>query len=98
MGIYSVSYWIWVAVSLYAAYLLCFCMYKVDKDGKKTDERITVPRIFYLLTLVVSFVPIANIIFGVFVIVMSIVLCYGNEDFYFKSWLLEKPKGNEKKE
>ena len=86
----SVIYWIFTAVSLYAAYLICFCMRRVDDRGIKTNERIDIPRILYLLTVVVSFVPVVNIIFGAVVIVIAIIAYYLEEDFYFKSWLFER--------
>ena len=93
----SVIYWIFTAVSLYAAYLICFCMRRIDDRGIKTNERMDIPRILYLLTVVVSFVPVVNIIFGVVVIVIAIIAYYIEEDFYFKSWLFEKSEKKEEK-
>lgn len=95
----TIFYWTCFAVALLAAYLVCFCLCKVDDNGKKTDERIYVPRIVYPLAFAVSFVPILNIVIGAVVIIIAIVAYYVNEDFYFKSWLLEKPgkKEEEKK-
>ena len=101
MGTSSVFYWLSVAIALYAGYLLGFCLYKVDGRGRyarKTDERIYVPRIVYPLAVAVSFVPILNIILGMLVIIAAIFAYYINEDFYFRSWLFEKPKQREKKE
>lgn len=96
MGIYFVSYWIWVVVCLYATYLVCCCLYKVDAEGNKTDERIYVPRIVYLAMAAISFAPVANIIVGAVVVGLSIVMYYVNEDFYVKTWLLDKPNQKEK--
>ena len=88
----SVIYWIGLAASLYAAYLICFCLCEIDSSGNKTDNHIAVPRILYLLTFAVSFVPIVNFLFGIVVIIVSIIANYQEEDWYFKSWLLDKPK------
>lgn len=92
MGIHSVYYWIWVAVSLYAAYLICCCMYRVDKWGVKTDERIAVPRVMYLLTFLASFMPILNMVFGCTVVVIAVFAYYAEDLFYFRTWLFDKPK------
>jgi predicted benzoate:H+ symporter BenE len=97
MALVDIFYWTDVALALYAAYLVCFCLYKVDLFGNKTDERIYVPRIVYLLALGISFVPILNAVCALLVIGIAIVAYYNGEDWYFKSWLLERP-GDKKKE
>ncbi len=98
MGIHSIYYWIWVAVSLYAAYLVCFCLYKVNYIGEKTDERIYLPRIMYPLAFALSFVPVANIICGLIVFALAFIAYYISEDFYFKSWLFDAPGKKVEKE
>ena len=98
MGTNSLFYWFTVAICLFAAYLVCFCLCKVDEKHNKTDERILVPRILYPLTVAVSFVPLLNLVLGMLVIIAAIFAYYINEDFYFRSWLFEKPKQREKKE
>ncbi len=96
MFTFSIFYWSSVVASLYAAYLICFCLCKVDERGNKTDERIAVPRILYLLTFAVSFLPLLNLLFGTIVIVISVIAYYVSEGFYFKTWLLDKPNQKEK--
>ena len=98
MFVGTTIYWCFVAVALLAAYLVCFCLCKVDKKGNKTDERIYVPRIVYPLTLAISFVPILNIILGAVVIIIAIIAYYANDDFYFKSWLMDSPGKKKQKE
>lgn len=98
MTVGSISYWFWVALCLYAAYLLCFCVYKIDGKGNRTDERIYAPRIVYLAAAVASFAPIVNIVVSCLVIIIAVAACYVNQDFYFKSWLFNKPGQEEDKE
>ena len=97
MGIHSVYYWLWVALSLYASYLVCFCLYMIDDDGNKTEQRIPLPRICYLLGFAGSFIPLWNIIFGCTVMAVAIIAYFTEEGFYFKTWLLDKPKDKKTK-
>lgn len=79
---------------LYVAYLATFCTYKTDIYGKPTDERLVFPRIAYVFILMVAFVPLVNIAAAIAFIIYP---WFCSDEYYIKSWLLEKP-GQKKKE
>ena len=77
-----------VIVSLYAAYLLAYRLYKVDYCGDLAG-RVVFPRIVYVAALATAFVPMLN---TAFVIVFMIFLVINSDEYRVKSWLFEKPK------
>ena len=77
-----------VIISLYAAYLLAFRLYKVDYRGDLAG-RVVFPRIVYMVALATAFVPMLN---TAFVIVFMIFLMINSDEYRVKSWLFEKPK------
>ena len=75
-------------ISLYTFYLFAFRMYEVSK-GKKTNKRVLLPNIVYLLTFISSFCPIWNLLLSsgfYFAVFMN-----DKEDFVVDSWLFKKP-------
>ena len=79
-----------VVLSLYAAYLFTFRTYDTDYDGKPT-ERIVCQNIVYILTLVIVFLPLVNIVFVAFAAIFASLSVAAN-DIYIDSWLFRKPK------
>lgn len=79
-------------VSLYSAYLLTCCLYKVDYSGKMTD-RVVFPRIVYLIVVILASVPLLNLFC---VVIFLAWLAIQSDDYRIKSWLFEKPKQKEK--
>jgi hypothetical protein len=102
MGTSTIFYLLSVLLSLYCAYLTAFRTYKMEFDTNKgdyvpTDERISYPRLVYILLIALSFAPFANVMLSIAFFVLSFA---GRNvgDFYVKSWLLERPEEKEKKE
>lgn len=81
-----------MVVSLYAAYLLVFRLYKLDYHGNM-DENVVFPRVVYVLAFGISLLPMLNL----FCVIMFLVfLALWHNDYAVKSWLFEKPKQKEK--
>jgi hypothetical protein len=80
-----------VVASLYATYLLAYCLYDVPYSLNREPERIILPRIVYITALIVAFVPMLNILAVIAFIVMGL-LCKACGDWQIKSWLFEKPE------
>lgn len=88
MKIGIILYWCCILISLHSFYLLAFRTYKT-KEYKKTEERVLLPNIFYVLIFASVFVPILNIIFsGIFYIAT---LIDDKDNFVVDSWLFKKP-------
>jgi hypothetical protein len=92
MGTSTIVYILSVVASLYATYLLAYCLYDVpDSWEKREPKRIILPRIVYICFMAMAFVPFVNTIALIFFVVMPQV---GKScgDFQIKSWLFEKPE------
>ena len=76
-----------VLISLHAFYLLVFKTYETNL-GEKTDKRILLPNIIYLLIFVLVFVPFLNLTF-VFVFYLT-TLIDNKDEFMVDSWLFKK--------
>lgn len=85
-----IFYFLCVLVTLYAAYLFTFRMYKWDDMDEKFGRQIVLPRIVYLIVFGCAFIPFINI--GL-VVVFLIFLAAANEDVRIDSWLFKKPEG-----
>ena len=99
MGTSTIFYLLSVLLSLYCAYLAAFRTYEMKFDASKgdyvtTDERISYPRLIYILLIALSFAPIVNVMLCIVFFVLSLV---GRSvgDFYVKSWLLDRPEDKE---
>ena len=92
MGTSAIVYILSVVASLYATYLLAYCLYDVPGSWEKREpKRITLPRIAYIAFLIVAFIPVFNAI-AVAVFIFSALLCKDCGDWQIKSWLFEKPE------
>ncbi|MBR6899742.1 MAG: hypothetical protein IKN29_05570 [Bacteroidales bacterium] len=92
MGTSIIVYILSVVASLYATYLLAYCLYDVpDSWEEREPKRIVLPRIVYIGFMVMAFMPVVNTIALVFFVIMPQV---GKScgDFQIKSWLFEKPE------
>ena len=91
MGISTIVYILSVVASLYATYLLAYCLYDVPYSCNREPERIILPRIAYIGFIAIAFMPVVNTIALVFFVIMPQV---GKScgDFQIKSWLFEKPE------
>jgi len=92
MGTSTIVYILSVVASLYATYLLAYCLYDVPSSYEKRDpKRIILPRIVYIGFMVMAFMPVVNTIFLIVFILMPLI---GKScgDFQIKSWLFEKPE------
>ena len=83
-----IFYFLCVLVTLYAAYLFTFRMYKWDDMDEKFGSQIVLPRIVYLIVFGCAFIPFVNI---VLVVLFLIFLAAANEDVRIDSWLFKKP-------
>ena len=90
MGISTIVYWGGVALCMYALWLFAFRTYHTDLYGKpKMDDPIVMPRIVYILSLAVCFLPAFNIAVAATFFIFATV---AREEFYVDSWLLDRPK------
>ena len=88
VGVYILS----VVASLYATYLLAYCLYDVpDSWEKREPKRIILPRIAYVVALIVAFVPLLNA-FAVTVFIFAGLFFKTCGEWQIKSWLFEKPE------
>jgi len=92
MGTATIIYILSVVASLYATYLLAYCLYDVpDSWEKREPKRIILPRIAYIVALIVTFIPALNI-FAVTVFILACLFFKACGDWQVKSWLFEKPE------
>lgn len=92
MGTSTIVYILSVVASLYATYLLAYCLYDVpDSWEKREPKRIILPRIAYIAFLIVAFIPVLNNIAFAAFIFMGL-FCKACGDWQIKSWLFEKPE------
>lgn len=88
----TIVYILSVVASLYATYLLAYCLYDVpDSWEKREPKRIVLPRIVYIVALIVPFIPVLNTFAFPAFILLSL-LCKSFGDWQIKSWLFEKPE------
>jgi len=81
-----------VVASLYATYLIAYCLYDVpDSWEKREPKRIVLPRIAYITFLLVSVIPGLNILF-VLAFLIGAILFKAMNQWQIKSWLFEKPE------
>ena len=81
-----------MVASLYATYLLAYCLYDVpDSWEKREPKRIILPRIVYIVALIVAFLPFLNT-FAVAVFIFACLFFKACDDWQIKSWLFEKPE------
>ena len=92
MAASTIIYILSVAASLYATYLLAYCLYDVpDSWEKREPKRIVLPRIAYISSLIVAFIPVLNtIVVAAFIFAGLFFKACG--DWQIKSWLFEKPE------
>jgi hypothetical protein len=77
-----------VLISLYSFYLLVFKTYET-KLWKKTEKRIVMLNIIYVVLFAITFLPILNL---VFILVFYIAVLIDDKDnFMVDSWLFKKP-------
>lgn len=92
MATSTIIYILSVVASLYATYLLAYCLYDVpDSWEKREPKRIILPRIVYIVALIVAFIPMLNI-FAIIVFIFLSLLGKSCGAFQIKSWLFEKPE------
>lgn len=92
MGTSTIVYILSVVASLYATYLLTYCLYDVPSSWEERGPiRIVLPRIAYIASLIVAFIPVLNTIaFPVFIFLSLLSKLCG--EWQIKSWLFEKPE------
>lgn len=94
MGTSTIIYILSVVASLYATYLLAYCLYDVPNSWEKREpKRIILPRIAYIAFLIVAFIPVFNAI-AVAAFIFSALFLKDCSDWQIKSWLFEKPEVN----
>lgn len=92
MAASTIVYILSVVASLYATYLLAYCLYDMpDSWEKREPKRIVLPRIAYIACLIVVFIPVLNTIAVAAFIFMGL-LCKACGEWQIKSWLFEKPE------
>lgn len=91
MGTSTIVYILSVVASLYATYLLAYCLYDVPYSEKYEPKRIVLPIIAYIVCLIVAFIPVLNI-FAVTVFIVAGLFFKACGDWQIKSWLFEKPE------
>jgi len=92
MGTSTIVYILSVVASLYATYLLAYCLYDVpDSWEMREPKRIVLPRIAYIVSLIVAFIPVLNTI-AVAAFIFAGLLFRACGDWQIKSWLFEKPE------
>ena len=85
-----------VVASLYATYLLAYNLYDVPYDEDKEPKRILLPRIAYIVCLIIAFVPILNDI-GVALFLILCLIGKSCHDFQVKCWFFDTPKLEDEK-
>lgn len=92
MGTPTIVYILSTVASLYATYLLAYCLYDVpSRYEKREPKRIVLPRIAYIGFMAMAFIPVVNTIALIFFVVMP-PMGKSLGDFQIKSWLFEKPE------
>jgi len=92
MGTPTIIYILSVVASLYATYLLANCLCDVpDSWEKREPKRIILPRIAYIVCLIVAFTPALNTI-AVAAFIFTGLFFKACGDWQIKSWLFEKPE------
>ena len=92
MGTSTIVYILSVVASLYATYLLAYCLYDVPSSYEKREpKRIILPRIAYIASLIVAFIPVLNSI-AVAAFILAGLFFKVCGDWQIKSWLFEKPE------
>lgn len=92
MATSTIVYILSVVASLYATYLLAYCLYDVPCSYEKREpKRIILPRIAYIASLIVAFIPVLNTI-GLPAFIILSLLSKTCGEWQIKSWLFEKPE------
>ena len=92
MGTPTIVYILSVVASLYATYLLANCLCDVPDSWEKCEpKRIILPRIAYIVCLIVAFLPVLNTI-AVTAFIFAGLFFKVCGDWQIKSWLFEKPE------
>lgn len=91
MGTSTIIYILSVVASLYATYLLAYCLYDVPYSEKYEPKRIILPRIAYIVALIVAFIPMLNI-FAVTAFIVTSLFFKACGEWQIKSWLFEEPE------
>ena len=92
MGTSTIVYILSVVASLYATYLLAYCLYDVpDSWEEREPKRIVLPRIAYIAFLIAAFIPVLNSI-AVAAFIFAGLFFKSCGDWQIKSWLFEKPE------
>lgn len=92
MATSTIVYILSVVASLYATYLLAYCLYDVPRSYEKREpERIVLPRIAYIVCLIMTFIPMLNILAVIAFIVMGLLFKFSG-DLQINSWLFEEPE------
>lgn len=86
-----ITYILSVVASLYANYLIAYCLYDVPYIESHEPKRIIFPRIVYIVALIVTFIPMLNT-FAVAVFIFAGLFFKACGDWQIKSWLFEKPE------
>ena len=93
MAASTIIYILSVVASLYATYLLAYCLYDVPSSENEEPKRIFLPRIVYIVALIVAFVPMLNT-FAIAVFIFACLFYKVCGYWQIKSWLFEKPEVN----
>lgn len=93
----TVFYLVSILLALYALWLAMFRTYHMDHGGP-TDDKACLPNIVYVVMLIVSFIPVANVMMFIAFVIISLIGRYIGEDFYVKSWLFDTLGEKEDKE
>lgn len=92
MAASTIVYILSVVASLYATYLLAYCLYDVPYSWEKREpKRIILPRIAFIICMIVAFLPMLNSIAVAAFIFMGL-LGKACGEWQIKSWLFEKPE------
>ena len=92
MAASTIVYILSVVASLYATYLLAYFLYDVpDSWEEREPKRIVLPRIAYIASLIVVFIPVLNTI-AVAAFIFAGLISKACGDWQIKSWLFEKPE------
>ena len=92
MAASTIIYILSVVASLYATYLLAYCLYDVPSSYEKREpKRIILPRIAYIASLLVSVIPGLSTLF-VLAFLIGAIFFKAMDDWQIKSWLFEKPE------
>ncbi len=91
MAASTIVYILSVVASLYATYPLAYCLYDVPYSCNREPKRIVLPRIVYIVALIVAFIPMLNT-FAVIAFIAMGVFFKACGEWQIKSWLFEKPE------